>query len=229
MTGPTSAHQSYRGTAGHQYHEGKRALDPGVLEWVVRARADRFQPQILPHHAVLEFGVGAGWNLRGLQCQRRVGIDVECFLAPGWETMGIEFSTGLQGLVEGSFDVVLCHHALEHVDNPAETLVGLRRLLRRDGRLLLAVPYEFERRYRRFNPAEPNHHLVSWNVQTLGNLLTVSGWAVGSIGIGRYGYDRFAANLARRTHLGEPGFRVLRSLLQTLKPCREIVAVATRS
>jgi len=93
----------------------------------------------------------------------------------------------------------------------------------------LAVPYEFERRYRVFHPAEPNHHLFSWNVQTLGNLLTVSGWTVESLEIGRYGYDRFAANLARRTHLGERGFRFLRKLLQTLKPCREIVGVATLS
>lgn len=229
MTGPTSAHQSYRGAAGHQYHEGKRALDPGVLEWVVRARAARFQPLIQPHHAVLEFGVGAGWNLQGLLCQRRVGVDVECFLAPGWESMGIEFSHGIQEFASGAFDAVLCHHALEHVDNPAETLVGLRLVLRPGGRLLLAVPYEFERRYRVFNPIEPNHHLFSWNVQTLGNLLTVSGWTLESIGIGRYGYDRFAANLARRCHLGERGFRLLRTLLQTLKPCREIVAVATPS
>lgn len=227
MTGPTSAHHTYRGAAGQQYHEGKRALDPGVLDWVVRARAARFQPQIKPTEAVLELGVGAGWNLRGLQCRRRVGVDVECFLAPGWEAMGIEFSHGTQEFADGTFDVILCHHALEHVDNPAETLVALRRVLRRGGRLLLAVPYEFERRYRVFNPTEPNHHLFSWNVQSMGNLLTVSGWNMESIGIGRYGYDRFAANLARRTHLGERGFWLLRHVLQTVKPCREIVAVAT--
>jgi SAM-dependent methyltransferase len=227
MTGPTTAHQSYTGAAGRQYHEGKRALDSGALDWVVRARAARFQPRIRPDHRVFEFGVGAGWNLRGIQCQRRVGLDIDCFLAPGWEAMGIEFTQDSRSLADQSFDVVLCHHALEHVDHPAETLVELRRVTQPNGRLLLAVPYEFERRYRVFDPNEPNHHLFSWNVQTMGNLLTVAGWKVESIKLGRYGYDRFAANWARRAKLGEQGFHGIRRILQWLKPCREIVAEAT--
>lgn len=46
------------------------------------------------------------------------------------------------------------------------------------------------------------------------------------IRIGKYGYDRFAASLAARTHLGELGFRLLRAAMVFLKPFREIVLLA---
>lgn len=230
MSALTPAHRLYEGDAGRHYHEGKRALDAGALEWVVRARAQLFAGHIRPEHTVLEYGVGAGWNLLGLQCRRRVGIDVQCFLAPGWESRGIEFfPTTASSMPGGDFDVILCHHALEHVESPAATLTELLRLAKPGGRLLLAVPYESERRYRRHDPNEPNHHLYSWNVQSLGNLVTLCGWTLESVGLRRYGYDRFAANVACRKRLGETGFRALRRLLQLVKPCREIALVARRA
>ena len=139
MSALTPAHRLYEGDAGRHYHEGKRALDAGALEWVVRARAQLFAGHIRAEHAVLEYGVGAGWNLLGLQCRRRVGIDVQCFLAPGWESRGIEFFPTNVSLPGGNFDVILCHHALEHVESPAATLTELLRLAKPGGHLLLAV------------------------------------------------------------------------------------------
>lgn len=226
MTGVTQAHQTYRGDSGRAYHEGKRALDPRALNWLCRARAERFQPYIQPDHHVLEFGVGAGWNLLSLSCRRRVGIDVQCFLAEGWERQGIEFESTTTPFPVASFDAIICHHALEHVENPAGVLVELRRLLKPGGKLLLAVPYEPERRYRHYDVAEPNHHLFSWNAQSLGRLVSVCGWQILEIGLQRYGYDRLAANTSARWRLGESGFRIVRRLLQLLRPLREVVIIA---
>jgi len=42
----------------------------------------------------------------------------------------------------------------------------------------LFVPYEKERKYRHYDSKEPNHHLYSWNVQTLGNLVEEIGFKV---------------------------------------------------
>ena len=111
---------------------------------------------------------------------------------------------------------------------PAAALEEMGRLLRLDGKLLLFVPFERERKYRRFDPDEPHHHVYSWNVQTLGNLVQECGFRVATAGTGRFGYDRFAAVWAAKMRLGEPGFRALRRLLLILKPAREVRLVATR-
>ena len=125
-------------------------------------------------------------------------------------------------------DVAVCHHTLEHVMQPAAALAEIGRLLRPGGRLLLFVPFERERKYRRFDPAEPNHHLYSWNVQTLGNLAEESGFRVTQAATGPFGYDHFAAVWADKLRLGENGFRALHQLLLMLKPAREVRIIATR-
>ncbi|MEW8062525.1 MAG: hypothetical protein AB2797_05370, partial [Candidatus Thiodiazotropha sp.] len=106
-------------------------------------------------------------------------------------------------------------------------LAEIRRLLKKDGRLLLFVPYEKEKRYRKYDPQEPNHHLYAWNVQTLGNLVDDCGFEITSGAVRRFGYDRFAANWAQRLGFGESGFRLIRWAAHTLKPAQEVFMVAS--
>ena len=219
----------YRADAGRRYHEVKRGLPSGALQWVTRLRAEKFQPFVRRDDVVLEFGVGAGWNLRSIQCMRRIGVDVAEFLGADLAQAGIEFCGSIEAVPDRVADVVICHHALEHVIDPAATLRALSRVLKPAGALLLHVPYEIERCYQRFDPAEPNHHLFSWNAQTLAALATESGWNVGSAGIGEFGYDRWASVQALRFKLGEGGFRFIRRIAHVLKPGREVRVVAKLS
>lgn len=223
-----AAEAAYVGSGGAAYHEGKRALPEGAEPWVVRARAALFQPVIGGSDAVFEFGCGFGWNLAGLRCARRVGHDVAVQLQPVIEAAGIEFAATTDALPAGTFDVIIAHHSLEHVPEPRTVLLELKRLLKPGGRLVVAVPYESGRRYHRFDPAEPNHHLYSWNVQTLGNLMTVAGFKPDNAGLRTYGYDRRAAVVAVRLRMGETGFRMIRAVLQRLVPLREVVMVARK-
>ena len=218
--------QHYRGEAGHRYHEVKRGLPAAALPWVIRVRAEKLQPLIRREDVVLEYGVGAGWNLAGLRCVRRIGFDVSDFLRAEVEERGVEFVTETQSLASGSVDVVICHHALEHVLEPVVALGEMRRVLRPDGRLLLWVPFEDEWRHRHFERGEKNHHVYSWNPQTLGNLVEACGFRVEEAGLGRYGWDRFAAAWAVRLGVGEMGFRLLRRLLVALRPLREVRILA---
>lgn len=221
-------HAPYTGEAGRQYHQGKRGLPPAALPWVQRARAELFQPRLQAGDAVFEFGCGAGWNLAALRCARRAGHDVATFLQPGLEALGVEFIPDPGRLPDASFTVALAHHALEHLENPSATLRELHRLLAPGGRLWVAVPSDRERRHQRFNPAEPNHHLYSWTVQTLGALVAAHGFTVTHAGRRRYGYDRAAAAWAVRLHLGERGFRGLRQAARILFPLREVVVEGRR-
>ncbi|HWD20762.1 MAG TPA: methyltransferase domain-containing protein [Verrucomicrobiae bacterium] len=225
---PEQATQHYRGAEGQRYHREKRALPEFAFPWVSRLRAEKLAAHIQPSDVVLEYGVGAGWNLAGLKCERKIGFDVSAFLAPSLRERGIEFVPDTAALPDASIHVVICHHTLEHTIAPAAVLGEIRRLLRPGGKLLLFTPFEYEPRYEHFDPAEPNHHLYSWNVQTLGNLVTECGFSVQQAGAGQFGYSRFAAVWAGRLHLRETGFRGLRRLLHFLRPGMEARIVAIK-
>jgi len=218
-----AAESAYLGASGSAYHEGKRSVPPEALPWILRSRAELFQPWIRDSDAVFEFGCGFGWNLAGLRCAARAGHDISEGLRPEVEAAGAAFISRTDTLESASFDVAIAHHSLEHVPEPRRTLFELGRILKPDGLLLLAVPWERERRYTRFDPGEPNHHLFSWNAQTLGNLVAVSGFRVESAGVRSYGYDRRAALIAVRWRLGAAGFHTVRSALRALRPLREVV------
>ncbi len=216
----------YQGEAGREYHFKKRGIPPAAYPWIARSRAAKFLPHVRGADVVFEFGVGPGWNLAELGCARRLGHDIADFLGAELLRRGIEPIAVTEQLASGSVDVAICHHALEHVLEPAAVLQELSRLLRPGGTLLLAVPFEKERRYRQYRQDEPNHHLYSWNPQTLGNLVVEAGFILSSARLGQFGYDRFAAVWADRLRLGERGFRWIRVLAHLLKPGREVRVVA---
>lgn len=225
---PDGAAGLYRGASGTAYHEGKRALLPAAQEWVYRLRAEKLQPWVESNATVFEYGVGAGWNLARLRCGRRIGCDAADCVADGVRRLGIEFVSGTLSTADGTVDVVICHQTLEHLLEPVPALREMARLLRPDGRLVLHVPWEVEGRYARYDPNQADHHLYHWNAQNLGNLMAVLGWRIERLGVRRYGYDRFAANVAARCRMGERGFRVLRAGMAILRPFWEVELVARR-
>jgi SAM-dependent methyltransferase len=224
----TEIQHRYTGDSGRTYHESRFAIPESAYLWVARLRAEKIAPHLDAQNTVVEFGVGHGWNLAALNCRARIGYDVADHVAPIVRSHGIEFVGEPEELRSGSANLLICHHVLEHVPSPAETLFELRRILAPDGRLLLFVPYETGRRSRQYLAEEPDHHLYSWTVQTLGNLVSACGFLPISIGIGEYGYDRLAAAWSCRLHLGEPGFRMLRRLALMLRPVREVRLVAAK-
>ncbi len=223
-----SAKQRYEGADGRAYHETKRSIPDEAYPWVARLRAMKISPHVRPEVCVLEYGVGTGWNLAELHCKRKLGFDVSEHLADVLTAHGIEFIKDIKAVEDSSMDVVICHHALEHTPVPPDVLKEIARLLRPGGRLLLFVPFEKEKRYRSYNPDEPNHHLYSWNVQTLGNLVSEAGFDVEQSGLGRFGYDRFAAVRAKCLGLGEPGFKLVRILVHLIAPMREVRIIARK-
>ena len=221
-----NAERHYIGERGRQYHEKKHVLSDAASAWVARLRAEKIGPFVKESDTVFEYGAGSGWNLIGLRCARRIAFDISEPI--GSQEEGIEWVQTLGQLPEALADAVICHHTLEHLTHPVEALAEISRLLRPGGKLLLFVPFEKERRYRAFNASEPNHHLYSWNVQTLGNLVSECGFKIGSAGLGRFGYDRFAATWSSRLGTGEIGFRLIRMLVHVVKPASEVRVVATR-
>jgi len=122
------AQRHYSGEAGRRYHQVKRGIPPEAVPWVGRLRARKFAEFISPNDTVFEYGVGSGWNLAELRCRRRIGFDVATEVESAARDLGIEFITDIVDISDSAVDVVLCHHVLEHVLNPPETLKEIRRL-----------------------------------------------------------------------------------------------------
>jgi len=228
MTFEDKIQQRYSGEKGRQYHRTKRSIPDSAYQWVAKLRAAKIHPHINKTDTVLEYGVGTGWNLAQLDCKRKLGFDMSEHLEPVLQSHGIEFVKDIKNINDASIDVVICHHMLEHTGNPPEILKEIRRILGKDGKLLLFVPFEKEGRYRYFNPDEPNHHLYSWNVQTLGNLVSDMGFTIVQGKVREFGYDRFAAVWAVRLGLGQRGFRLIRKAIHLIKPASEVYIMAKK-
>jgi SAM-dependent methyltransferase len=79
------------------------------------------------------------------------------------------------------FDVIISHHALEHLDNPLGQLEQLRSRLKPGGKMVFVVPSELWPKQRVYLPGDINQHLYTWTPLTLGNLFDRAGLVVGRV------------------------------------------------
>jgi hypothetical protein len=70
---------------------------------------------------------------------------------------------------------ILSSHSLEHCAEPYKELCRLREIIRKDGSLLLVLPFEKTRVDATLKP-DQNRHLYCWTHQTVVNLLDLAGW-----------------------------------------------------
>ena len=95
---------------------------------------------------ILDVGCGKGGMLRMLQKKGWQVLGTEFGSHPAsatgdGETVNIRYGTLEACQLPGdSFDMVTLWHVLEHLTNPRETLQEIRRLLKKEGRMILAVP-----------------------------------------------------------------------------------------
>jgi 2-polyprenyl-3-methyl-5-hydroxy-6-metoxy-1,4-benzoquinol methylase len=76
------------------------------------------------------------------------------------------------------YDCVMCLELLEHVPVPVGLLAEIRRVLKRDGRVVLSVPnpYSWVEIYREvFNRPDPEGHLNGFTTPVMENLLALAG------------------------------------------------------
>jgi len=211
---------------GAEYH-AKRRIPERSLERVCGSRAKKFQPFIKPTDVVFEYGCGSGWNLARLTAARRIGYDVSPILKKEITSLGLEWCADVEAVPASMADVVICHHTLEHVPHPMKSLAEIRRILKPGGRLLLSVPFEKGSRARRYRPDDKDHHIYSWTVQTLGNLVKDCGFRIDEIGLKPFGYDRIVAVATDK--LPALAYRSLLWLAQRFGGEREVFVIARPS
>lgn len=92
---------------------------------------------------ILDVGCGVGYVLSGISdTWNKYGVDISKWAAEKAKKYGIIFQGDLeQAHYENDFfDVVVLNHVIEHLNNPIEVLVEIRRILKSNGKLLLSTP-----------------------------------------------------------------------------------------
>jgi len=172
--------------------------EPGVkfaapVEWVVRA--------VGAHHIqFLSRGLRAGARVLDVGCGR--GVLLGALADHGFEVHGVEMSAEAArgadprariciaprlaeaGYPDAHFDEVIVWHVLEHLRDPRGTLAEIHRILRPDGRLVVAVP-NFASAQARWTGAAWFHldlprHLYHFPLPALRRLLESQGFALRS-------------------------------------------------
>ena len=134
----------------------------------------KFERFVGPSDRVIDFGCGGGYILSGLNVRDRAGVEINEAAAAVARKNGIQVFDSLEKIEEGWADVIIYHHALEHVYVPLSTVRLMLTRLRAGGRIVLVTPSEsFKMRYRE---DDPNFHLFTWSPGNLGNLLKRAGF-----------------------------------------------------
>lgn len=97
----------------------------------------------LPGGRILDAGCGLGWLLSALGDEwDRCGLELSAYAAEHARQFGDVRTAPVEEcpFPDAHFDVVVCHHVIEHVPEPERAIAELRRVLRPGGRLVLGTP-----------------------------------------------------------------------------------------
>lgn len=138
--------------------------------------ASKFHAFVKPSDTVLDFGCGGGFILESLCCSRRIGIEIIPEARNEARRKGIGVFDSVEEVPDALVDVLISHHALEHVENPLPTLVKLRRTVKAgSSAVVLLCPAN---PYCAHTDLTIYQHLFTWSPMCLGNLLTKAGYCV---------------------------------------------------
>jgi SAM-dependent methyltransferase len=201
-----------------EYYGGGTGRFPAPIERLQRSlyrrRATSIERMLGHKGSILDIGCGPGFLLRE-------------FRERGWQMHGTEFSERSAAhardvlrlpisvgdvshlkLEDGTFDVVVMWHVLEHMIDPQTTIAQVARLLRPGGIFLCAVP-NFGSREARFARDKWFHldvprHLSHFTVPALRGLLSAHGFTVGRTSFFSLEYDYFSFTQSALNRLGLP-------------------------
>jgi SAM-dependent methyltransferase len=126
----------YEGEETHWWHIGRRR----IIASFVKEICDRFTER----PRILDVGCGTGGNLTMLaQFGEAEGVDVSTDALAFCRARGLKAKLGAAEALpfpDASFDLVTALDVVEHLDDDVAGLREMRRVLRREGRILIFVP-----------------------------------------------------------------------------------------
>lgn len=218
-------HSRYTAAAGQRYFDTYKS--ELLSQEIGQRKAAKLNPYLDPSWSIADFGCSAGQITTHLLARDKTGIEInEPAVRYAREVNHLRIVASLGDLLTSSFDAVVTHHALEHVDHPLEALVQIHRVLKPGGRLIVIVPGEagWYPRHGHWRD-EINKHLYSWTPLSLGNLCVKAGFAVETAKTLTYrDQSRFMGPL-KNTHIAG---RLMGLLRQVLNGETEVLVVARK-
>lgn len=173
-----------------------------------KANLFMFEEFVRNTDVVVDFGAGGGYILNSLKCKKRIGIDINQAARYQAEKFGIEMFENSLKCKSDIADVIISDNALEHVKSPYSEICNLKRILKKDGKLVFVVPWE--RKGNKYIRDDINMHLYTWSPQNLGNLFKSAGYKVKKIDIIRHTWPPNYENIYN--HFGRKIFDVTSKL-----------------
>ena len=140
------------------------------------ANQTKFSDYISKDDVVLDFGCGGGFLLKGLNCKKRVGIEINPSAAKIAKNNGVEIYKSAEEVPDEYVNVIISNNALEHTLQPLDELKALYTKLKPGGKIIFVVPCEaisYD-----YKPNDINHHLYSWSPMCIGNMFTEAGYTL---------------------------------------------------
>jgi SAM-dependent methyltransferase len=174
----STAEQYYRGQRGARYDQHRGS---SRSEYVQRSRARFFQDLETEQKTILDFGCGTGGVLASIPARERIGVEINELAASKAKELLDRICASLVDISTSSIDIAISFHALEHVEDPAQALREIHRVIKPGGVVRVITPAEMPlllRHHRRWWANDPDMNLYTWTPLLLGNLLAVCGFEV---------------------------------------------------
>lgn len=136
---------------------------------------------------IIDVGCGTGWLLYAL---REIGfsnlLGIDLFLEHDIHyDNGLTVKRATLRELSGTWDLIMYHHAFEHVSDPLAELKGIARLLATGGHCLLRIPivssYAWEHYRERWVGLEAPRHLYLHSVESIRHLADAAGFIIQDI------------------------------------------------
>lgn len=142
-----------------------------------------FKEFIKEEHNIIEFGCGGGYLIKNIQCNNKIGIEINPYARNEAESIGIKTVDSADKIENDWADVIFSNHALEHTLEPINELKLLARKLKKDGLMIFMLPQEYGKKFTR---NDINQHLYTWTPQCAYNMFNAAGLEVIKIDTFKY-------------------------------------------
>jgi len=139
-----------------------------------KVNKSKFEGCIKKEDVVVDFGSGGGYLLKNIVCSKKVGIEVNAIAREEAKNNGVNSVEKIDEIEDNYADVIISNHALEHVECPLDILKRLYLKLKTNGKIVFITPHDEPNK--KYNPEDVNHHLYTWDRQSLGNLFKEAGF-----------------------------------------------------
>ena len=220
-----SVSEHYQGSRGERYQ-----AHLANAEFYRRQQVELyFQGHVGDDDVLLDFGCNDGLFLACLPGKRKIGVEVNEAARAQKVSDDIEVYESLAPIPDGTVDVAISNHCLEHTLSPLDCLRDIYRVLKPGGKLVIVLPFDDWRGpiHRGWQPNDPDNHLFTWSPMNIGNLLTEAGFSVQTASHTQYAISNKLEPVLK--YMGRSAFLAAAGMLSRYRKRSEVCAVAFKS